>query len=109
MDGMINLRRGPVHRIVATEEEARVLMAQGYVKTDDKGEPIKVAPAGDAAKELAELTAAHKELTEAHDDLQKKFSDQGKALDEQTQANENLQKKVDGLVKQLKKATEAAK
>lgn len=104
---MINLRRGPVHRIVATEEEARALVAQGYVKTDDKGETIKEGPSGDA--KLAELEQAHKELTGVHETLQRKYSEQGKELDELTQANKNLQKQVNDLVKQLKKATEAAK
>lgn len=37
---MIELKRGGVHRIVETEEEAKKLLSEGYVQIDEDGNPI---------------------------------------------------------------------
>lgn len=87
MADMINLRRGPVHRIVATEEEAKVLMAQGYVKTDENGAPIKKATEAD---KLQEMQKQVDELTQANADLTKQVG-------ELTKANADLQKQLDAV------------
>lgn len=40
MSDMIELKRGGIHRIVATEEEAKKLIADGFVQLDVEGNPI---------------------------------------------------------------------
>jgi hypothetical protein len=40
MSDMFELKRGGVHRIVATEGEAKKLISEGYIQLDEEGNPI---------------------------------------------------------------------
>ncbi|SFM37698.1 hypothetical protein [Pelosinus propionicus] len=40
MSDMIELKKHGVHRIVATEQEAKKLISEGYVQLDAEGNPI---------------------------------------------------------------------
>lgn len=83
-DGMIELKKGPVHRIVATQEEAKALVSQGYIEVDENGDPIK--PAASQADQIKELTTANNALMVQVTDQKKTIADLQKQVADLTAA-----------------------
>lgn len=66
---MFELKRGGVHRLVATEEEVKKLLSEGYVQLDEEGEPITPE-----AQTIEELKAANVALKAENADLKKQLA-----------------------------------
>lgn len=64
---MITLKKDAVHRIVATEEEAKALISQGYVQLDEEGNPVTAA-----TSEIESLKAQVAQLTAENEALKSK-------------------------------------
>lgn len=64
MSEMFELKRGGVHRIVATEAEAKKLISEGFVQLDEEGNPLTAeSETIEALKaQIEQLTAENEQL-----------------------------------------------
>ena len=60
---MFELKRGGVHRLVATEQEVKKLLSEGYVQLDEEGEPI--TPEAQTIEELKAQREFNRSLGDA--------------------------------------------
>lgn len=64
---MIELKKDAVHRIVATEDEAKKLISEGYIQLDADGNPITLE-----STEIEQLKAQVEQLTAENEALKAK-------------------------------------